>query len=153
MQEISKETARRFALGRQGLWPGRRWQGREGVEQAIRASEVIQVDTINVVARNHDLALWSRVLDYKEEWLNYWLYQERRFFEYGHVLLIYPLDEWPYWRTIMRRKTFWSRIDRHDLPELTRMVRAKIAEEGPLSSRDFKGRERVSGGFNTVKDT
>ena len=153
MQEISKETARRFVLGRQGLWPGRRWQGRDGVERAVRASEVVQVDTISVVARNHDLALWSRVLDYKEEWLNYWLYQERRFFEYGRVLFIYPLDEWPYWRTIMRRKTSWSRIDRHELPELIEMVRAKIAGEGPLSSRDFKRRDRVSGGFNTVKDT
>lgn len=153
MQEISKETARRLVLGRQGLWPGRRWQGRDDVEQALRAAEVVQVDTISVVARNHDLALWSRVTDYREEWLNHWLYRERRFFEYGRVLLIYPLDEWPYWRTVMRRKTNWSRIDRHDLPELVKMVRERVEREGPLSSRDFKDREKVSGGYNTVKDT
>lgn len=152
-ETISKEVARRLVLGRQGLWPGRRWQGREGVEQAIRTSQLIQVDTISVVARNHDLALWSRVLDYREEWLNYWLYQERRFFEYGRVLMIYPLDEWPYWRTVMERKNRWSRLDKHDLPELVEIVRAQVAETGPMSSRDFKDRDRVSGGFNTVKDT
>lgn len=53
----------------------------------------------------------------------------------------------------MQRNTRWSRIDKHDLPELVEMVRAKVAEAGPLSSRDFKERNRVSGGFNTVKDT
>lgn len=84
---ISKEIARRLVLGRQGLWPGRRWQGRDGVEQALRASQLIQVDTISVVARNHDLALWSRVVDYREEWLNYWLYQERRFLSTGGSFL------------------------------------------------------------------
>lgn len=27
MITISREIARRFILGKQGLWPGRRWQG------------------------------------------------------------------------------------------------------------------------------
>jgi hypothetical protein len=28
--EISAVTARRYVMGRQGLWPGRRWQGLDG---------------------------------------------------------------------------------------------------------------------------
>ena len=37
--EISIQTARRYILGRQGLWPGRRWRGLDGTEQAMRAIE------------------------------------------------------------------------------------------------------------------
>ncbi len=153
MQEISKETARRFVLGQQGLWPGRRFQGREGVAQAIRASETIQIDTINVVARNHDLTLWSRVVDYRPEWLNFWLYEDRRFFEYGGILYIYPLDEWPYRRTIMSRGSNWRSRTQREHSQAIEFVRNKITQDGPLASRDFKDRERVKGGFNTVKDT
>ena len=153
MQEISKETARRFVLGQQGLWPGRRFQGRDGVAQAIRASEAIQIDTINVVARNHDLTLWSRVVDYRPEWLNFWLYEDRRFFEYGGILYIYPLDEWPYWRAIMSRGSNWRSRIKHEHSQAIELVRNKITQDGPLASRDFKDRERVKGGFNTVKDT
>ena len=36
MLTIDIETARRFILGKQGLWPGRRWSGLAGAEQAIR---------------------------------------------------------------------------------------------------------------------
>ena len=48
---ISKQTARRFILGCQGLWPGRRWSGLEGTEAALRTMEACQVDTISAVAR------------------------------------------------------------------------------------------------------
>jgi hypothetical protein len=44
MLTINIETARRFILGKQGLWPGRRWRGIEGTEQAMRAMEYLQLD-------------------------------------------------------------------------------------------------------------
>jgi uncharacterized protein YcaQ len=37
--------------------------------------------------------------------------------------------------------------------EATRHVLASLRERGPLGSRDFEGRERVPGGFSTLKDT
>jgi uncharacterized protein YcaQ len=57
---VSLTTARRFTLGRQGLRPGRRWQGLAGTEQALRATEAVQIDPQIVIARNHDLTLHSR---------------------------------------------------------------------------------------------
>lgn len=63
MLAIDLTTARRFILGKQGLWPGRRWRGAEGVEQAMRAIEDLQLDPLQVVARSHDITLHSRVLD------------------------------------------------------------------------------------------
>ena len=41
--EISPATERRFVLGRQGLWPGRRWQGLAGAIQAVRTGEVFDL--------------------------------------------------------------------------------------------------------------
>ncbi len=41
---ISKTTARRLVLGRQGLWPGRRWAGQEGTAEALRIIEEVQMD-------------------------------------------------------------------------------------------------------------
>jgi uncharacterized protein YcaQ len=45
---ISKVTQRRFILGKQGLYPGRRWRGKAGVAAALQAGVVVQVDPLNV---------------------------------------------------------------------------------------------------------
>ena len=64
MLTITLDTARRFILGKQGLWPGRRWRGIQGTELAMRALEYLQLDPLQIIARSHDIALHSRVLDY-----------------------------------------------------------------------------------------
>ena len=46
---ISQQTARRFVLGKQGLWPGRRWKGKKGTAEAMRACEAVQLDPLNVI--------------------------------------------------------------------------------------------------------
>jgi len=61
--EIPLDVARRFILGKQGLWPGRRWRDLEGTEQAMRAIEQLQLDPLVLLARAHDLILHARVLD------------------------------------------------------------------------------------------
>ena len=63
--DISPAVARRFVLGKQGLWPGRRWRGPDGVVAAMRAVEHLQLDPLVVMARAQDLILHSRVLDYR----------------------------------------------------------------------------------------
>src|SRR5688572_20155609 len=95
---LTMATVRRFVLGRQGLWPGRRWAGKQGTAAALRACEAVQMDPLNVVARSHDIVLWSRVLDYRPEFLDQLLYADRAFFDYGGGLFIYPMRELPYWR-------------------------------------------------------
>jgi len=98
---ISKEAARRYVLGRQGLWPGRRWAGKEGTAQALRYVECVQMDPLNVIARSHDLVLWGRVLDYQPDYLEALMYRDREFFDYGGNLRIYPMSELPYWRAVI----------------------------------------------------
>ena len=43
MLTLNIEIARRFILGKQGLWPGRRWHGSAGTEQAMRAMNLHDV--------------------------------------------------------------------------------------------------------------
>src|SRR5438445_183917 len=93
---ISQTTARRFVLGRQGLWPGQRWAGQDGTIEALRAIEAVQMDPLNVVARSHDIVLWSRVSGYRPAYLDHALYHARQFFDYGGGLFIYPMIELPY---------------------------------------------------------
>jgi hypothetical protein len=63
MLTIDIQTARRFILGTQGLWPGRRWRGIKGTEKAMRAIEYLQLDPLQIIARSQDITLHSRVLD------------------------------------------------------------------------------------------
>ncbi|HMB23485.1 MAG TPA: hypothetical protein VKP08_11665, partial [Anaerolineales bacterium] len=78
---ISKQIARRFVLGKQGLWPGRRWKGKKGTAQAIRSCEAVQLDPLNIIARSQDIVLHSRVLDYKPNYLYEVAYKDREFFD------------------------------------------------------------------------
>ncbi|HEU4783860.1 MAG TPA: hypothetical protein VFS83_11015, partial [Ktedonobacterales bacterium] len=80
---IDSEIARRFILGKQGLWPGRRWRGIVGAEQAMRAMEYLQLDPLQVLASSHDIALHSRVLNYTPGLWEDLAYGQRQFFDWG----------------------------------------------------------------------
>src|SRR5947209_17866361 len=90
---ISKVTQRRFILGKLGLYPGRLWQGKEGVVQAIGAGSVVQVDPLNVVSRNHDIVLYGRVREYLPTHLDAALSTDRALFDYGGTVMIHPMEE------------------------------------------------------------
>lgn len=142
---ISKSAARRYILGRQGLWPGRRWVGKTGVAPALRYIESLQMDPLDVIGRSHDLALWGRVLDYDPKYLDAAMYEERLFFEYGGNLRIYPMEELPYWRVAMRRKAKmerWANFSKEHRATL-KAVKSALRERGPLGNRDFDGLTRL----------
>ena len=151
---ISKITARRFVLGRQALWPGRRFAGQDGTAQALREIEALQLDPLNVIARSHDIALWGRVLDYRPEYLYQVAYEERGFFDYGGGLCLYPMSEFPYWRPSMQRvheHPRWGAYAREN-PDVIQQVLAALRERGPLGNRDFTGNQRVNS-YRGRKDT
>ena len=152
---ISKQTARRFVLGKQGLWPGRRWTGRKGTVQAIRACEAVQLDPLNVVARSQDLVLHSRVLAYKPEFLYEVAYKDRQFFDYGGWLAMYPMEELPYWRVHMEKRSHDKRIEGFVLSHegLFEQVRAELRARGPLGNRDLDGNRVGSWNYRGRKDT
>ena len=142
--QISRDVARRFLLGREGLWPGRRWRGIRGTEQAMRAMEHLQLDPLQVIARAQDLALQSRVIDYRrDDWARL-TYEQRRFFEWGGWLAVRPIDELPYYRVVMRRERthgrMWPYMQEHG--GAVEEVRQLLRERGEMTNRDFAMAER-----------
>jgi uncharacterized protein YcaQ len=143
MLTIDIETARRFILGKQGLWPGRHWRGAKGTEQAMRAMEYLQLDPLQIIARSQDIALHSRVLDYTPNMWEALTYRQRKFFDWGGWLAVRPMDELPHWRVVMRRERDGGYGD----PRIHRMarehadaiaeMRVVLQQRGVVSNRDF----------------
>ena len=154
MITISGQTARRFVLGKQGLWPGRRWKGKKGTAQMIRACEAVQLDPLNIFARSQDIVLYSRVLDYQPEYLYQVAYQDREFFDYGGWLAMYPMSELPYFSVHMERRKHHKRVENFVLsnPDLFEQVRTELRSRGPLGNRNFKG-NAVGWNYRGRKDT
>ncbi len=149
MLTIDLQTARRFILGKQGLWPGRRFRGLEGVNQAMRAMEFLQLDPLQIVARSQDIALYSRVLDSAPAMWEEATYGQRQFFDWGGWLAVRPMDELPYWRVVMGRERDGHpdcdgrvRSMGREHAEAVEEMRAILRERGVVSNRDFKAATR-----------
>ncbi|MBE2236560.1 MAG: YcaQ family DNA glycosylase [Caldilineaceae bacterium] len=141
MLTIDIDTARRFILGKQGLWPGRRWQGILGTEQAMAAMEYLQLDPLQILARSQDIKLHSRVIDYTPGMWEKAAYQQRKFFDWGGWLAVRPMDELPHWRVVMRReRDSNARLHSiaHEHAAAIVEMRATLQERGAVSNRDFK---------------
>jgi uncharacterized protein len=141
MLTIDIDTARRFVLGKQGLWPGRRWHGIEGTAQAMRAIEYLQLDPLQIIARSHDITLHSRVLEYMPGQWEKVAYEDRQFFDWGGWLAARPMIELPHWRVIMRRERDGNgRISAmgRDHNEAIVEMRAILVDRGVVSNRDFQ---------------
>lgn len=140
MLTINLDTARRFILGKQGLWPGRRWRGLEGTAQAMATMEYLQLDPLQIIARSQDITLHSRVLDTAPGMWEDVTYRQRKFFDWGGWLAVRPMDELPHWRVVMRRERedntrIRSMADEH--ADAIVEMRAILRERGTVSNRDF----------------
>ena len=142
---ISREVARRFLLGRQGLWPGRRWRGLAGTDRAMRAMGNLQLDPLQAVARAQDLALASRVLDYHLDDWAILTYERRRFFEWGGWLAVRPIEELPYYRVLMgrTRDDWWGTWVKAEHGPAIEEMRQVLPKRGEVANRHFTAAERT----------
>src|SRR5574340_682 len=156
MYEISRTTHKRFILGREGLWPGRRFKGLRGTSAAIEHMGALQLDPLNIGARSQDIMLYSRVLDYAPEHLHKAAYKQRKFFDYGTTLHLYPMAEFPYWRLKMRRYAAQSRFGADYAKKhagVIETILSALRERGPLGNRDFEGKAIAGWNYRGGKDT
>src|SRR4051794_41388793 len=101
-QTISLATARSMLLAAQGLAkPPTRPAKKKDVLAAIRRMGVLQIDTIHVVARSPYLVLWSRLGDYKPEWLDELLAEGKLFEYWSHAACFVPIEDYPLYRRQM----------------------------------------------------
>ncbi|MYU53148.1 MULTISPECIES: winged helix-turn-helix domain-containing protein [Streptomyces] len=135
---LSHDDARRLALRAQGLLgsPDRRG----GVRGVLRHLGSVQLDTISVLARSHELVPYARlgVVGRPAVETAYW--GDTRSFEYwSHAACILPIEEWPLFafrRRAYRARTTWH----HDLPRAAYdAVLAQLTAEGPLTATELGG--------------
>jgi len=156
MDSISKQTYRRFLLGSQGLWPGRRYRGLSGTESALRQMQALQLDPLVMVARSQDIAMHGRVLDYKPDLLYKMAYEKRQAFDFGGWLMMYPMHEFPFWQLHMKRRAEkgmrWEAFT-HPPKEVVKFVLDELREKGPLGNRDIEGGAVKAWSYRGRKET
>lgn len=139
---------RRIALQEQGLLQKESFgRGKPAVLRAIKKIGYVQIDTISVVERAHHHVLWSRVPNYRPEFLTQ-LVAERKVFEYWfHAAAWLPMDAY---RFALPRMAEMNG-DRSWFPQqdtaLLKSILNRIEVEGPLRARDFEHQRRGANGW------
>ncbi|WP_330339625.1 winged helix-turn-helix domain-containing protein [Streptomyces sp. NBC_00557] len=140
---LTADDARRIALRAQGLLgaPDRR----AGVRGVLRHLGAVQLDTISVLARSHELVPYARLgaVGRKAVEAAYW--KDTHAFEYwSHAACVLPIEEWPYFafrRRAYRHRPHWN----HELPEgVYDQVIKQLRAEGPLTSTELGGAKKTS---------
>ena len=94
LRRLSLETVRTLAVVKQGLYRRPIETDKQTLLEMIQRIGVLQLDTINVVARSHYLVMLSRVGVYDWADLDALLYPDRRLFEqWAHAACLIPVED------------------------------------------------------------
>ncbi|MBC8506667.1 MAG: YcaQ family DNA glycosylase [Anaerolineales bacterium] len=149
---IDKTTARRFMFAHHHLWPPRQLQGKQGVRQYIRHVGGIQFDPINIVGRNPDLVLQSRVVDFNLGMLDELLYEDRQLLDgWDKMASIISADDWPYFSRKRGRMQDIFGVPTEVVMQVAPNILEKIRQNGPQSPLDFKGNEKTDWSWGPTK--
>lgn len=143
---VPNARARRLFLDRHALAePPSGPAGGAALSALIGRLGFVQVDSVNTLARAHDMILWSRRQSYRPESLR-WLNDRARatFEHWTHDASIVPVEFYPHWRLRFARDRArlhgrwkdWHGDAFHG--ELDRVL-GHVAEAGPVSSADMAG--------------
>ncbi len=154
METLSVRAARRLALARAGLLkPERTGLPRRAAGHGRRAREAawaiiarfgyVQLDTVSIAgARSHALVVSSRLDGFQPALVEELLQPGEPLFEYwGHEASWIPLDLYPafeFRRREFRHHPWWGDVV-GAYPDVTRNLRRRIRDEGPLRSVDMEG--------------
>jgi uncharacterized protein len=140
---ITPDEARRMTLRAQGFLGATAWRAtRSGVAAMLRRIGAVQLDTISVLARSHELVAYARLGPVPREQVEhaYWHPARPAAFEYwAHAACVLPLDQWPYFA--FRRRAFRARGVRwhQSHQETCEKVLARLRAEGPLTATQLGG--------------
>src|ERR1044072_8623049 len=142
---LTKSKVRKIILHAAGLARLAQFgKGREAVYKLIDHLGYVQIDTNMVVERAHHHAIFSRVPDYKKEWLDE-LLADGRVFEYFLADAGYmPMHDFRF--SLCVKESFAKGRDPLTQPEINLMERIldRIAREGPLMVKDFDTEREVA---------
>jgi uncharacterized protein YcaQ len=141
---LSATEARALAVRAQGLI-GPKPAGVEVLSSRVGA---IQLDTISVLARSHELAAYARLGAIPREKIEeaYWgrnsAGEPKNFEFWSHAASILPIEHWPLY-AFRRRANLakeWSWFTEHK--KVTKAVITRLRNEGPLTASQLGGAKR-----------
>ncbi|MET0482472.1 MAG: crosslink repair DNA glycosylase YcaQ family protein, partial [Aestuariivirgaceae bacterium] len=146
---LTAAEARRAVLAAQGLASRRERRGVSSfapVQRTIERLNLLQIDSVNVLARAHYLPVYSRLGPYDRTTLDAHAFgtRRRRLFEYwAHEASLLPLSFWPLLRWRMRRAA-----DRRDIykglarfaeerRDYIQAILGEVRSRGPVTAREL----------------
>jgi uncharacterized protein YcaQ len=135
MIEVSLEQARSFILDAQGL---RTKKSCNSVSEVAKRVYSIQIDTISVVARSHNLITFNRFHDYKDGTI--WDSQKKgNLFEYwSHSMCLMPMETYRLsaWRKKYYRDEMWGSFKKWGIhnKDIIDQVLKKVKNDGVINS-------------------
>ena len=143
-EHLTADQARRLALAAQGLLrPGPARATPSTLRATLERLGAIQIDSINVVARSHELVLAARLGQHRPDTFDTVVYKRRAGFEYwGHAASFLPIGLWRLFLPRMRRtgakdEGWWTRI-RDEHADLYPKILHRLRHEGPLPASAFR---------------
>jgi uncharacterized protein YcaQ len=140
---LSAKEATRIALFAQGM-RGPRLRG--GPANLVHHLRGVQLDTISVLARSHELVNYARLgaLPRKKIEDAYWGRRSETFEYWSHAACVLPLELWPAYAAKRRARAArgfrWHQLQDHQL-SCTNVV-TRLSDSGPLTARELGGAKR-----------
>ena len=147
---VSNRDARRLELHLKALTlpPAAPLDG-DGLHRLICRLGYVQLDSIRVIERAHDMILFARNRNYRADDLARLMQQERRLFEHcTHDAALIPMQFYPHWRHRFRREAEGRRgrqTASRSLAARAAHIMRRIEREGALMARDFRDPKRPQG--------
>ena len=141
---LTPDEVRRMTLRAQGLLGATSWSRSQagGVAAMLRRVGAVQLDTISVLARSHELVAYARLGPVARQQIEqaYWHATKPAAFEYwAHAASVLPIEQWPYFafrrRALRARGVRWHQIHQ----ETCDKVLARLRAEGPLTATQLGG--------------
>ena len=137
---LTPDDARRMTLRAQGFLGATSRRG--GVPAMLRRVGAVQLDTISVLARSHELVAYARLGAVSRQQIEqaYWHATKPVAFEYwAHAACVLPIEQWPYFafrrRALRARGIRWHQSHQ----ETCDKVLARLRAEGPLTATQLGG--------------
>jgi uncharacterized protein len=137
---LTPDDVRRMTLRAQGFLGATSRRG--GVPAMLRRVGAVQLDTISVLARSHELVAYARLGAVTRQQIEqaYWGASAPVAFEYwAHAACVLPIEQWPYFafrrRALRARGIRWHQSHQ----ETCDKVLARLRAEGPLTATQLGG--------------
>jgi uncharacterized protein YcaQ len=136
--ELTAAEARRLALWSQGLVGAA--ARRRDPSSVLREVGAVQLDTISVLARSHELVPYASVGPVGRTAVEaaYWGHPAQAFEYWAHAACVLPIERWPWFA--FRRRAGRLRLWRKEAPEpAQKEVLRRLNDLGPVTTAELGG--------------